>query len=62
MTIVGLATDYCVRHTATDALREALIVTIDPTAVRGIDDYDSQQALSELGCRWATVGSTALGG
>jgi nicotinamidase/pyrazinamidase len=38
VTIVGLATDYCVRHTATDALREALIVTIDPTAIRGIDD------------------------
>jgi nicotinamidase/pyrazinamidase len=62
VTIVGLATDYCVRHTATDALREALIVTIDPTAVRGIDDHDSQQALSELSAAGATVGEAPPAG
>jgi nicotinamidase/pyrazinamidase len=55
-TIVGLATDYCVRHTAADALREALIVTIDPEAIRGIDEDDSQAALAELSAAGATVG------
>ena len=62
VTTVGLATDYCVRHTAADALREALIVTIDPTAVRGIDDHDSQAALAELSAAGATVGETPTDG
>src|SRR3954454_19864638 len=37
MTIVGLATDYCVRATALDALREGFAVTVDRAGVRGID-------------------------
>ena len=48
LTIVGLASDYCVLHTARDALREGFPVTIDPTAVRGIDPDDSRRALDEL--------------
>ncbi len=48
VTIVGLATDVCVLHTARDALREGLIVTIDRSAVRGIDETDSRAALHEL--------------
>ncbi len=62
VTIVGLATDYCVRHTAIAALREALIVTIDPAAIRGIDDHDSREALAELSAAGATVGEGDSGG
>jgi nicotinamidase/pyrazinamidase len=48
VTIVGLATDVCVRHTAADALRETLRVTILTDAVRGIDTGDSAEALRAL--------------
>jgi nicotinamidase/pyrazinamidase len=48
VTIVGLATDVCVRHTAADALRETLRVTILTDAIRGIDSDDSAEALREL--------------
>ena len=34
VTIVGLATDYCVKNTALDALREGFAVRVDPAAVR----------------------------
>ena len=37
LTIVGLATDYCVKNTALDALREGFGVRVDPAAVRGVD-------------------------
>jgi nicotinamidase-related amidase len=50
VTVVGLATDYCVRHTALDALREGFAVTVDREAVRGIDAQpgDSERALDEV--------------
>jgi nicotinamidase-related amidase len=50
VTVVGLATDYCVKHTALDALREGFGVTVDTTAVRGVDvePGDSERALEEL--------------
>jgi nicotinamidase/pyrazinamidase len=50
ITVVGLATDYCVRHTALDALRDGFAVTVDSTAVRGVDVQpgDSARALDEL--------------
>jgi nicotinamidase/pyrazinamidase len=50
VTIVGLATDYCVRHTALDALRAGFDVTIDQAGVRGIEaeEGDVQRALSEV--------------
>ena len=47
-TIVGLATDVCVKHTAADALPNALVVTIVSDAVRGIDADDSAATLREL--------------
>ena len=37
VTLVGLATDYCVKNTALDALREGFEVEIDRKGVRGID-------------------------
>jgi nicotinamidase/pyrazinamidase len=57
VTVVGLATDYCVRETALDALREGFRVTVDRAGIRGIDvnDGDSERALDELRSSGATV-------
>jgi nicotinamidase/pyrazinamidase len=50
VTVVGLATDYCVKNTALDALKEGLRVIVDSTAVRGVDvePGDSERALAEV--------------
>ncbi|HYF27975.1 MAG TPA: nicotinamidase [Baekduia sp.] len=50
VTVCGLATDYCVRHTALDALRDGLEVAVAADAVRGVDVTagDSERALREL--------------
>jgi nicotinamidase/pyrazinamidase len=50
VTIVGLATDYCVKNTALDALRHGFEVTVDSGAVRGVDvsEGDSEKALEEV--------------
>jgi nicotinamidase/pyrazinamidase len=50
VTIVGLATDYCVKNTALDALREGFSVTVDSTATRGVDvePGDSERALGAV--------------
>ena len=50
VTLVGLATDYCVKNTALDALREGFAVTVDSTAVRGVEvqEGDSDRALEEV--------------
>jgi nicotinamidase/pyrazinamidase len=50
VTIVGLATDYCVKNTALDALRAGFQVTVDTTAVRGVEVQpgDSEHALEEV--------------
>lgn len=50
VTVVGLATDYCVRASALDALREGFEVTVDSAGVRGIDVQpgDSERALDEV--------------
>ena len=57
LTIVGLATDYCVKHTALDALREGFEVRVDPAAVRAVEvePGDSDRALEELRAAGATV-------
>jgi nicotinamidase/pyrazinamidase len=57
VTVVGLATDYCVKNTALDALRQGLDVTVDSAAVRGVDvkEGDSERALEELRSAGATV-------
>jgi nicotinamidase/pyrazinamidase len=56
--LVGIATDYCVKHTALDALRAVLRVHIDEQAVRGVDvePGDSERALDELRAAGATAG------
>jgi nicotinamidase/pyrazinamidase len=50
VTIVGLATDYCVKHTALDALRHGFGVTVDSQAVRPVDvePGDGVRALEEI--------------
>lgn len=48
VTVVGLATDVCVKNTALDALREGLEVTVLADAVRGVDARGSVRALEEI--------------
>ncbi len=50
ITVVGLATDYCVKHTALDALREGHTVTVDASATAGVDVHpgDVERTLGEL--------------
>ena len=50
ITVVGLATDYCVKNTALDALRHGFHVTVDSSAVRGVEvePGDSERALAEV--------------
>ena len=55
--IVGLATDYCVRHTALDALAAGFTVTVHSDAVAGVDVTagDSEHALAELAAAGARI-------
>ena len=57
VTVVGLATDYCVKNTALDALREGFNVTVDSTATRGVEVQpgDSERALEEVRAAGAGV-------
>jgi len=57
VTVVGLATDYCVRSTALDALREGFRVRVDVDGVRGVEVAagDSQRALDEVRAAGAEV-------
>jgi nicotinamidase/pyrazinamidase len=50
VTVVGLATDYCVKNTALDALRAGFAVTVDSSAARGVEVEagDSERALEEV--------------
>jgi nicotinamidase/pyrazinamidase len=50
LTVAGLATDYCVRATALDGLREGFAVTLDRAASRGIDAEpgDVERALDDV--------------
>ena len=55
LTVVGLATDYCVKNTALDALRHGFEVTVDSAGVRGVDAGDSERALDELRAAGAKI-------
>jgi nicotinamidase/pyrazinamidase len=50
ITIVGLATDYCVKNTALGGLREGFDVVVDRKGVRGIDvePGDVEQAIADV--------------
>jgi nicotinamidase/pyrazinamidase len=55
--VVGLATDYCVRFSALDALASGFRVTVIRDACRGVDlaPGDSARALADLEARGARV-------
>ena len=57
ITVVGLATDYCVKQTALEGLREGFAVTVDSTAVRGVEvePGDSRRALEEIRTAGAAI-------
>jgi nicotinamidase/pyrazinamidase len=55
VTVAGLATDYCVRATALDALREGFAVTVDEAGSRGIDPQDAARALDEIRAAGAII-------
>jgi len=57
VTVVGLATDYCVKNTALDALREGFEVDIDTDAMRGVnvEPGDDQRAIEEMRAAGARV-------
>ncbi len=57
VTVVGLASDYCVLNTARDALREGLVVIVDTSATRAVDlqPGDGERALEELRSLGAVV-------
>ena len=57
VTIGGIATDYCVKNTALDALRLGFGVTVDSSAVRAVEvsEGDSERALDEIRAAGGTV-------
>jgi nicotinamidase/pyrazinamidase len=68
VTVCGLATDYCVLNTVTDALEEGLAAIVVPEAMRAVDvrPGDGTRALDRMVARGAVtvrlgeVGMTAL--
>jgi len=56
----GLATDYCVRASALDALKYGFEVTVLTDAVRGVDlqPGDSERALQEMQAAGATLATS----
>jgi nicotinamidase/pyrazinamidase len=50
ITVVGLATDYCVMNTALDGLRNGFAVTVDSNAVRAVElePGDGERALEAV--------------
>jgi nicotinamidase/pyrazinamidase len=63
--VTGLATDYCVKQSVLDALRQGLDVRVVEDAVRGVDvqQGDSERALEEMEAAGAerTTSSEVLG-
>jgi nicotinamidase/pyrazinamidase len=57
VTLVGLATDYCVKNTGLDARAAGFDVIVDRAGVRGVEvePGDSERALDELREAGATV-------
>jgi len=57
ITVVGLATDVCVKNTALEGLQEGFAVRVDSRAARGVDlqPGDSDRALDEMRAAGAQV-------
>jgi nicotinamidase/pyrazinamidase len=54
----GIATDYCVKQTVLDALKEGFQVTLLEDAIRGVDGEDSIRAIERMiraGAKLATL-------
>jgi nicotinamidase/pyrazinamidase len=62
LVVVGLATDYCVRHTGVEALEHGFDVVVIREAVRAVDlePGDGERALQELAARGALVVESAV--
>jgi nicotinamidase/pyrazinamidase len=58
--VAGLATDYCVKNSVLDAVRQGFDVTVVEDAVRGVDltPGDSERALDEMEAAGAKVASS----
>lgn len=48
LTVIGLATEYCVKNTALDGIRNGFEVAVETDAIRGVDAGDSERALVEM--------------
>jgi len=61
LVVVGLATDYCVKHSVIDARRAGLAVEVLSDAVRGVDltPGDSERAVAEMRTAGATLVESA---
>jgi nicotinamidase/pyrazinamidase len=59
--VAGLATDYCVKNTVLDAIREGFDATVVTDAIRGIDvkPGDSERAIEEMRRTGADLVTTA---
>jgi len=57
ITVVGLATDYCVKNTALDGLKDGFGVRVDSGGIRGVDvnPGDSDRALEEMRAAGAQI-------
>lgn len=57
ITIMGLATDYCVKYSVMDALALGYITTVIAAGCRGVDlqPGDSEHALKEMAARGAII-------
>ena len=58
LTVVGLATDYCVKNTVLDARALGFDVDVDESAIRAVDVEagDGQRAIDEMRAAGACVG------
>jgi len=55
--VTGLATDYCVKNSVLDAIREGFAVTVVEDAIRGVEvkEGDSERAIDEMQVAGAEV-------
>ena len=60
VTVVGLATDYCVKFTALDAQKEGFVTTLWLPACRGVDlaAGDVEAAVEEMSSAGVEIGGT----
>ena len=58
--VTGLTTDYCVKNTVLDALREGFEVTVVVDAIRGVNvkPGDADRALEEMKAAGAGIASS----